>query len=239
MNHDLFSTHQSRLADLGYYTGIIDGDWGPLTELAFIRFKEAHGFWARPYPGPQTLTKLWSPDARPYESPTGGTDPLWIQEAVRLIGTEEALGSANNPVILSWAKDLDQWYPSDTTAWCGLFVAHCMKVGSNDTQNFNRLAARQWLNYGIKLKEPRLGCIAVFWREMPDSWKGHVGFLVGEDEQAWQVLGGNQSDSVNVIRISKHRALGFRWPKSAFFISDGSRRPFPSVTTAGLSTNEV
>lgn len=239
MIKDLLSSHQSRLADLGYYTGIIDGLDGPLTELAFTRFKEANGFWARPYPGLQTLTKLWSPEAKPYTPSASGSYPIWIREAVRLIGTTESPGSANNPIIMSWAKDLDQAYPDDATSWCGLFIAHCMRIGApNDPQNFNRLSAQGWLNYGNKLPQPHLGSIVVFWRESPKSWKGHVGFLVGEDKYTWHILGGNQSNSVNVIRISKERTLGFRWPKTVPLTNE-QPQPFPPATTGSLSTNEA
>lgn len=238
---DLLKTHQARLADLGYYTGIVDGEDGPLTRLAMTRFKEAHGFRGRPYPGPQTLTKLWSEAARPYELPASseGSDPVWIREAVRLIGTDERPGPGNNPIIMSWAGDLDQWYPSDATPWCGLFVGHCMRVGApEDPQDFNRLGAQEWLKFGVGLEKPVLGCIAVFWRGSPNSWKGHVGFLVGEDASTWHVLGGNQSDSVNVTRVGKSRTKGWRWPKSIAVPAEAAR-PFPSATTGSISRNEA
>jgi uncharacterized protein (TIGR02594 family) len=236
---DLLSTHQARLADLGYYTGTVDGVDGPLTQLAMVRFKEEHGFRGRPYPGPETLTKLWSIDAKPYAPPAlNGSNPAWVQEAVRLIGTREKPGSGSNPVIMQWAKDMDQWYPDDATAWCGLFVAHCVRIGApGDSQEFNRLSAQQWLQYGHEC-DPHLGCIIVFWRGSPDSWKGHVGFLVGEDQDTWHTLGGNQSNSVNVTRVSKHRTKGCRWPTSVL-MTPAVSRPFPSVTTRSISRNEA
>ncbi len=43
-----------------------------------------------------------------------------------------------------------------------------------------------------------LGGIAAFWRDSPGGWQGHVDFLIGEDAEACHVLGGNQSDSVNI-----------------------------------------
>ena len=55
----LLAANQGRLADLGWYKGVIDGLDGPMTQNAFIRFKEAQGFRARPFPGPLTLQVLW------------------------------------------------------------------------------------------------------------------------------------------------------------------------------------
>ena len=45
----------------------------------------------------------------------------------------------------------------------------------------------------------------VFWRESLASGKGHVGFYVGEDDEAYQILGGNQSDKVCLMWLGKDR----------------------------------
>jgi len=42
---------------------------------------------------------------------------------------------------------------------------------------------------------------------------GHVGFIVGRDENNnLMVLGGNQGDSVKISPFSVDRVLGYRWP---------------------------
>jgi cell wall-associated NlpC family hydrolase len=46
-----------------------------------------------------------------------------------------------------------------------------------------------------------LGDVLVFKRQ----GGGHVGLYVGEDKDAYHVLGGNQSDSVSITRILKDR----------------------------------
>ena len=51
-----------------------------------------------------------------------------------------------------------------------------------------------------------LGDVLVFSR----NGGGHVGFYVGEDTTHYHVLGGNQSDSVNIARIAKNRLFGIR-----------------------------
>jgi hypothetical protein len=74
------------------------------------------------------------------------------------------------------------------------------------------LGARQWLGFGTDVP-PQLGAVLVFWRGSRDGWTGHVGFYWGEDDSAFHVLGGNQSDAVTITRIEKARLLGARWPK--------------------------
>lgn len=135
----------------------------------------------------------------------------WMDVANSLKGTKEAPGSVDNPVIIGWAKGLGGWigqyYTKDEIPWCGLFVAHCInKVGLPFSQK--SLSAREWLNWGVECK-PQYGAVMVFGRD----GGGHVGFYDSEDSVAYNILGGNQSDSVCISRISKDRFIGARWPK--------------------------
>jgi uncharacterized protein (TIGR02594 family) len=159
----------------------------------------------------------------------------WFEEAKHLMGTKELAGKKDNGVILDWAADLDLHYPSDEIPWCGLFVGHC--VGSTlpqETLPGNPLGARQWQAFGDAVT-PRLGAIMVFWRETKTSFKGHVGFYAGEDDKAFQILGGNQSDSVCLSWLAKDRLLGARWPKSASSLVTGEVR---RRRDQGFSVNE-
>lgn len=211
---DLIRSNQERLADLGYYLSNVDGVSGPATENAMSRFKAANGLAARPFPGPITMMALWNPAAKAAPKAVQiGNSPAWLTEAKSLLGTREVPGSANNPVIMGWAKNLDQWYPGDDVPWCGLFVAHCMAAGAPDEpQNFNRLGARNWLQYGENCPE-WLGAVAVFWRtHKTKSFNGHVGLLTGVSASAVRIVGGNQSDNVTETWISRDRLLGFRKP---------------------------
>ncbi|MEM8948079.1 MAG: hypothetical protein AAGA21_20560 [Pseudomonadota bacterium] len=45
--------------------------------------------------------------------------------------------------------------------------------------------------------------------------RGHVGFYWAEDETTYHILGGNQSNEVNVSRYKKDRFLRARWPDTA------------------------
>ena len=54
---------QKRLKELGYYSGQVDGDFGPATEKAVIAFQKANGLTADGKAGKQTLEKLNSKNA--------------------------------------------------------------------------------------------------------------------------------------------------------------------------------
>ena len=117
-----------------------------------------------------------------------------------------------------------------------MFVAHC--VGATlpgETLPTNPLGARNWGKFGTKCK-PVLGSVLVFWRGSKNGAFGHVGFYHGEDDVAYHVLGGNQSDQVNVARVAKNRLLGARQPATLPPLATG---PVKRSKTGDLSRNEA
>jgi hypothetical protein len=50
------------------------------------------------------------------------------------------------------------------------------------------------------------------------------------------VLGGNQGNTVSIVRIAKNRMIAARWPSTA----EASTKPLPKLTAASIpkSTNE-
>lgn len=226
---------QQALKDKGFDPGRIDGVWGRKTIAAVKQFQSKQGLTADGIVGPKTKTALFEGGATPVSLDQGAILP-WFEEAKHLMGTKEVLGSKNNPDILDWAEDLDIHYSDDDIPWCGLFVAHC--VGATLPQEAlpaNPLGARQWERFGDST-QPRVGAVMVFWRISRQSGKGHVGFYVGEDDDAYQVLGGNQSDSVNLTWLSKSRFVSAHWPKSAAKLT--SHVAFKK-RDEGLSSNEA
>lgn len=150
----------------------------------------------------------------PLETPDTGIAPStipWVETAVKLLGTKEVPGSRSNKVIMSWADDIGGWvdgyYKNDGIPWCGLFVGHLMAANKIKITIKNLLSARAWGKFGFEV-EPCYGAIMVFSR----SGGGHVGLYVSEDSKYYHILGGNQSDSVNVTKIAKSRFLSARWP---------------------------
>jgi uncharacterized protein (TIGR02594 family) len=162
---------------------------------------------------------------------------VWYKEALRQLGTREKPGPASNPRILQWAKSRGVPYSGDDIPWCGLFVAHC--IGSTLTAEplpINPLGARNWARFG-KRCSPTLGAVLVFWRGSRNGALGHVGFYHGEDDVAFRVLGGNQSDSVSVARVRKDRLLAVRQPATVPELTGGP----VNLTRSGepLSDNEA
>ncbi|WP_061931947.1 TIGR02594 family protein [Aureimonas sp. AU22] len=202
---------QTRLRALGYDPGPSDGIHGRRTIAAVRAFQSDQKLVVDGIVGPLTLARLFAGEAHGAESP----DHPWYQEARRLVGTREVPGQGSNPVIEDWAEGLGIPYRGDDIPWCGLFVAHC--IGATLPQEplpAHPLGARNWARFGTPC-DPGLGCVLVFWRESRASGKGHVGFYAGEDETGFYVLGGNQSDAVNVKRLPRSQFLGARWPATA------------------------
>jgi uncharacterized protein (TIGR02594 family) len=138
------------------------------------------------------------------------TKPKWLKVAETYTGLAEIRGPKHSSTILRWLNKLGAWWRNDETPWCGVFVAHCLQdTGLPYPSMYMR--AKAWLDYGSLLRPDRLapGAILVFDR----AGGGHVGFYVGEDAGHFFVLGGNQGNAVNVMKLGKSRLLASRWPK--------------------------
>lgn len=158
------------------------------------------------------------------------TQPAWLAEARRHDGAKEVPGPKHSLLILGWLKALGAWWSDDETPWCGVFVAHCMRLAGQPLPK-HWYRAKDWLNWGESLVQPCLGCVVVFGRE----GGGHVGFVVGSDAQGRVLcLGGNQGNAVNVRAFERSRVLGYRWPLR----SEVARTPLP-VLSADQSTTEA
>lgn len=143
------------------------------------------------------------------------TEPRHMQIARSLIGTREVPGSGNSSTIMGWAKRLGtkalgMAYNADSVPWCGVFVAHCLREAGLPTAPI-AVRAKAWATWEANLGPSVLspGAVLVFERE----GGGHVGFYVGEDATHYHVLGGNQSDMVNIMRLAKGRCIARRWPR--------------------------
>jgi uncharacterized protein (TIGR02594 family) len=165
-------------------------------------------------------------------------EPSWLQLARKNIGVREIPGPRHNATIIRWLEQLGSWIREDETPWCGTFVAAMLQEsGLPIITHFKR--ARAWADYGARLQTHVLspGAIMVFWRGSPTGPFGHVGFYVGEDKTHYHILGGNQSNAVNIQRIAKNRLLASRWPRG---VSVLGRPVHVAASSAPTSTgNEV
>jgi uncharacterized protein (TIGR02594 family) len=136
--------------------------------------------------------------------------PQILVQAKKLIGTKEIFGPKHNDEIMSWAKDLgiEKNYTNDEIAWCGLFMAIVCKRAKLEINMTAREAlwALNWNKFGTRQKVAMLGDVLTFTRKSG----GHVGIYVGEDDVCYHILGGNQSNMVNITRIAKNRLSQIR-----------------------------
>ncbi len=229
---------QQVLAIAGFDPGPIDGIRGRKTIAAIKQFQAANHLVPDGIVGPKTSAKLFTDNLPANESFSIPVTMPWLEEAFRLIGTQEDPGKGSNEAILGWANDLGvDSYNDDEIPWCGLFVAHC--IGSqmpDEALPRNPLGARSWEKLGDTVT-PQLGAVMVFWRKNRDDWRGHVGFYWAEDTDAYHILGGNQSNSVSITRIAKNRLLNARWPSTGTISNKIIRNA--SINGKLLSENEA
>lgn len=180
--------------------------------------------------GPKTLAASMALLPMPQDN----GDPPWVKEMKKVYGLHEVRDKAR---LQAWLKS-DGKTLGDPTAlpWCGDAAETAMKLALPDEPFVGSLAinpyfARHWATFGREAMG--YGAVGVFSRG-PTS--GHVGFLVGEDDTCLHVLGGNQSDGINVTRVEKWRLLAARWPLTY----DRAPAPLPRKTAKlPVSVNEV
>jgi len=106
------------------------------------------------------------------------------------------------------------------TEWCAAFVnsvLHTLGQPGSETVSAHPLLARSFIDWGKpvdhKNQEPEPGDVVVFPRGR-QSWQGHVGFYVDtvtvDGKEYWQILGGNQRNSVTIELYDPARAISVR-----------------------------
>jgi len=138
--------------------------------------------------------------------------------AQRFVGMTEVAGKVSNPQILAMLQLDLSWPEQDEVAWCSAFVnyiAWLLRLPRSKS-----LLARSWLQVGVPIDpvEAEPGFDVVILKRGgenqpgPDviNAPGHVGFFAGGDKDIVLILGGNQSDSVNISRFFVQNILGIR-----------------------------
>jgi len=164
--------------------------------------------------------------------------PKMLVEALKHYGIMEKVGKGSQVDIAKWAVEVgvSGWYTDDDIPWCGLFVGVVAKRCGYPFSAGKLLAAREWVNWGVGVAKAnaKLWDVLVFSR----TGGGHVGFYVGENDKAYLVYGGNQSNAVGFAFIAKDRCIGVRRP--AYKIGEPANvRKIYLSETGNLSTNEA
>jgi len=145
--------------------------------------------------------------------------PLTV--AFQSIGVSEIPGVKTDPRIAKMYKAVGHSEPLDDSkvSWCAAFVGYCLKEAG--CKHLNTLVARDYLNYGhsVPFDQAQPGDFFVFWRESPNSWKGHVGFIqsINLKEEIVQTIEGNASNKVSTMYYNipsfKSRLLSIQRPE--------------------------
>ncbi|WP_195930292.1 TIGR02594 family protein [Hyphomicrobium album] len=138
--------------------------------------------------------------------------PLWLLAGHAHYGTREHASGHNGNILNFFVMVRAFDSARDEIAWCAAYEGACYeRVGLRSTRS---LMAKSYLDWGLKLSEPRIGCAAVFDRgDNPDL--GHVTNVVEIREKTILCQGGNQSDSVCYAEYSKADVRAYRWPGDA------------------------
>jgi len=135
-----------------------------------------------------------------------------IQIAVAEIGVTEIEGDIHNERILQYAKDIGfgSWYDNDEIPWCSVFLNWAAQQAGLQMSKDGR--ARSWADIGQPARIPEPGDIAMFSPSPGGTKITHVGIFMGysQDHGRIYVLGGNQSNAVNITGFRTNMLVGFR-----------------------------
>jgi uncharacterized protein (TIGR02594 family) len=154
--------------------------------------------------------------------------PVMVRIALEMLGTWESPGTADNPVIIGWADEIERicsrpydcwaadFYNKDSIPWCGLFVgvvAARACQGRPERMPPNKyLAALAWSSWGetVSPEDIEVGDVIVLVRD----GGGHVFIALGVSEDGEWIMGvgGNQTDGVTIAEFKRERLYGVRRP---------------------------
>ena len=239
---------QRRLLAHDFNPGPVDGIWGRNTMNAVVEFQTARGLTPNgllnnatvaalrlPPPVPGVVTDVAVDLAAPSVPRQDLFDHFpWMAIAIRKKGLHEKHDNVDlRKFLKSDGKTLGD--PA-SLPWCGDFVETCIALSlPTAVLPTNPYLARNWQKFG-RAVDPCFGTILVFWRGSISGTKGHVGFYYSEDDTHYHVLGGNQSNSVSVAKLTKNRLLSAQLP------TVGGPYPRQKVRGAGdftVTTNEA
>lgn len=173
--------------------------------------------------------------------PTHTRNERLLVFAAGTIGTKEYKGAGkSNPEVEMYHayaredNDLTKGM-SDDVPWCSSVNCYWHEmVGMGST---NSKTAKSWLKWGVStLKNPTYGDSVVFDR---GGWKGHVGIIVSWNSQYVWVLGGNQSDAINVTKYSRSRLVDIRRSSKMPKLDDAILKRLKNIADNIIKGNKV
>jgi uncharacterized protein (TIGR02594 family) len=148
--------------------------------------------------------------------------PSWLDWIRENNGVKEVPGDEDHPLIIEaletcdnlgdWAKDRDE------TPWCSAIINLAMI--RNGYRGTNHALASSWLDWGMELPQPWIGCVTIIRRKgggadrATGSRRGfHVSLFEEAVESGLWLRGGNQKDGIRLAfyPLKRYEVLGYRW----------------------------
>ncbi len=127
-----------------------------------------------------------------------------LNRALGEYGVTEIPGDKSNPEINKYFDITGHTWADDEVSWCGAYMNWVCKT--EGFQYSGELTARSWMQFE-EVTDPKPGDIVIFWREDPNSWKGHLGFWIRKQDSVIWTLGGNQGNMVQISDYPAYRLL--------------------------------
>jgi uncharacterized protein (TIGR02594 family) len=205
---------QRRLLALGYDPGPTDGVLGRRTIRAIRAFQLDAGLEKDGVAGPKTVAAMNEHGGISPAHPALSKEitPPWIENVERVIGLQEKRDN----------KQLRDYLDSDGETvgdparipWCGDTIQTPLALTLPDEAlPANPYYALNWAEWGVEVPHGMVPLGAVGTKARKGG--GHVFFIVGHDATYFHALGGNQSNSICIVKIRKSDLHGtLRWPST-------------------------
>lgn len=220
---------QSRLVAHGYAIEV-DGAIGAETRGAITAFQKAKKIKPSGNADKATVAALRLNPAKAVKAgepkvvaASAETMPPYMAELYRRMGLHEG---RDNAQLTAWLKGGRALGNPAKLPWCGDAIETAIvKTLPKEIVPANPFFAQAWASFGIDAGGPKVGAIGVIrWTKT----SGHVGTVAAYDAKKKRVLllGGNQSNSINLTWFPLSKFIAFRWPKTF------PRKTYPPLTGA-------
>ena len=133
--------------------------------------------------------------------------------ALKELGVHETPGKDATARIVLYAAHTTLKATSDECPWCSSYANFCCDIAC--FPGTHSAAARSWLDWGVVLDAPILGCIVVFDRkDAANPHAAHVAICDHPDISNGMIrtIAGNVDDKVSIARTPVTKVLGYRSP---------------------------
>lgn len=222
---------QGRLVAHGYKVAV-DGVIGHATTNALVAFQRAKKLKQTGTATAETIGALRIEPGKPRAQAVpvpAETMPPWMAELHRRMGLHEVRNKSSLIEFLRIGKYLGD--PAKLP-WCGdALESAIVKTLPNEVVPNNPFWAQGWKDWGVACKAVPGAIGVIRW----NANSGHVGIVASYDRSRNRVLllGGNQSDSINLTWFGYGNFIAFRWPKTFPF------KDYPAMDASGASVGSL